>query len=553
MEFSFNKLGACQPNQIMNLNHPIDDLMTLNIYGDDDCKYCKEQLQYSYSVDTVCWSCFMSYDEALAATVELDGDFYVRVKVPGQIRKVTETIDFDTDEEAETTDYTTQLDTEFSLTSCSSDNSSSSCMYSPYSNMDGALSLQTSLVELVSCMFGVSIYYFKLAPNTGSKDITFKEYALYDVDSVKQIKMMVKDGVMPSSKPEFSDFGLDWQTDWEVEISKGMFATAFGNNAQPTEGDLIYVPMMKRMWMVNEAYEEKNGNLMWMSTTFTVSLVKYQEKGSVNLGDTQAMVDNFVKNKYEDLFGDEEGLDSGVEAVEAPRYAPNNNYAVFESDATRKYVTSAGIDINLSKMYFKGTMICENVYTFNNTSIDTMIVYQRKYCGENGVISFIISPKTTNFEGELLKCSNIIISIKQIANRCILTLENNEKSQLKLKSGESYFVWLRWSKPLNVIEFCAARYTYPENIPMYKLQPQHFIFDIDNPIKSVSKYNLEMQQPNKGDVILRGFLGSITNIKVFDVYNDNVSEILQMYPNHQHLIINDTARKLIDLNGVSMQ
>jgi hypothetical protein len=61
-----------------------------------------------------------------------------------------------------------------------------------------------------------------------------------------------------------------------------------------------------------------------------------------------------------------------------------------------------------------------------------------------------------------------------------------------------------------------------------------------------------MTQYEKKDVILRGFNGTITNFKVFDVYDDNVSEILQMFPTHQHLIINDTARKLIDMHGQSM-
>ena len=83
-----------------------------------------------------------------------------------------------------------------------------------------------------------------------------------------------------------------------------MFATAFGITAQPMEGDLIYIPMMKRMWMVNEAYEEKNGSLMWNNTTFKLALVKYQEKGSVDLGDFDSTIDSLVKTKYEDLFGD---------------------------------------------------------------------------------------------------------------------------------------------------------------------------------------------------------------------------------------------------------
>ena len=33
------------------------------------------------------------------------------------------------------------------------------------------------------------------------------------------------------------------------------------------------------------------------------------------------------------------------------------------------------------------------------------------------------------------------------------------------------------------------------------------------------------------------------------IYNDNVSELLQMYPTHQHLLINDTARRIVSLFG----
>lgn len=126
------------------------------------------------------------------------------------------------------------------------------------------MSLVQLLTESVSCMIGIPIYYFKLSANAKSKDITFKEYALMDVESVKQIKLIISDGQMPSSKPEFNDWGIDWQSDWETEISKSAFATAFGPTAQPLEGDLIYIPMMKRMWMVNEAYEEKKKHLCGM-------------------------------------------------------------------------------------------------------------------------------------------------------------------------------------------------------------------------------------------------------------------------------------------------
>ena len=149
--------------------------------------------------------------------------------------------------------------------------------------------------------------------------------------NIKQLKIIIADNQMPSSKPEFNDWGIDFQTDWETEITKGSFATAFGPTAQPMEGDLIYIPMMKRMWMVNEAYEEKKDAFMWIATTFKLALVKYQEKDSVILGDAQSFVDSVVKNKYEDLFGEDSQstLDSGEASTSAPLYAANRLYPIF--------------------------------------------------------------------------------------------------------------------------------------------------------------------------------------------------------------------------------
>ena len=62
-----------------------------------------------------------------------------------------------------------------------------------------------------------------------------------------------------------------------------------------------------------------------------------------------------------------------------------------------------------------------------------------------------------------------------------------------------------------------------------------------------------MQLETPHDVVVNGFSGNLTNIKVFDVYDDNMSELLQMYPTHQHLKINDTARPLYGLSGTQQK
>lgn len=533
-------LGQCTPYQILEFTYAMSDISNISIYNNCN-EYDKSLLQYSYSIDGVCWSCYMTYDEALANTIDLDSDFYVKIKLQGAICK----IEIDGQQNS---DYTTQLAPGFNFESEYSSNT-----YNPYANMEGALALQQNLADNVSEIVGIPVYYFKLSPDLGSKDLTFKEYTLMGIESVKQIKLVIQDGVMPSSKPEFAEWGLDFQTDWEPEISKTAFATAFGINAQPIEGDFIYIPMMKRMWMVNGAYEEKNGNLMWMATTFKVQLTKYQEKGSVDLGDTEDLVNSFVKNKYEDLFGEDinNTANSGEASTNAPVYAANNLYSVFESDATRKYMTCDSIDIMQNNVYYRGTLISDSKYVFNTNLVESTITYQQKFCGDELSISFVMSPAyTDSYEGILLECGNVKVKISQNIEKTRLYV--NDKLSIELNINETYLCVLRISKCMNLSELLAFKYTFNQNIPLYKLQNNHYYFDMDNPAaKSIGKFDIEYSTTEKSDIKVHNLFGYITNIKLYDIYNDSLSDMLQMYPTHQHLLINDTARKLVGLHGVA--
>ena len=544
---TYMSLCGCAPTQILNLNMAFNNLDNIKIFNECQEAYDLNSLMFSYSIDSLCWSCYMSYSDFLSNTIDLKTDFYVRVKIQGQISQVTL-------EDEPFYDYSTQLDSNFSFSYC--DTTSSSNIYNPYANMDGAIQLYQNLSNSVSCITGIPIYYFKLSPNVGSKDITFKEYALMDVESVKQIKLIVADGMMPSSKPEFSDFGLDWQTDWTTEITKQSFATAFGPTAQPMEGDLIYIPMMKRMWMVNEAYEEKRDGFMWVATTFKVSLVKYQEKGSVDLGNTEELVNSFVKNKYEDLFGDdnEDTRGSGEEFTEAPISAKDNLYPVFEFDAQRKYLSCEGIDIKDESTYYKGTVISDKCYYFQNMIKEKKIIYQQRYCGVDGTISFIIRPfSIKSYKDSLITIGSTKINISQSMWETTISLNKSKKCSLKLDANTTYFVMLRWSRDMNIIEISSAKYVWPEEIPMYKLQSGNYYYDIDNMVTKTDKWNIEMQINEKSQIMLKGFYGTITNIKVFDYYDDNISEIMQMYPTNNRLLVNDTARNVIGLDGYKLR
>jgi hypothetical protein len=528
-------LDGCAPLQILNINgYAFNDISNLKIYDQCGKEYDLSKLEYAYSLDNLCWSCYMNHKEFSTNTADLIQDFYLRLKIRGIIGNIT--IDGEKWE-----NYSTQLDSSFKF----SDTTRSANVYNPYINMDCAISLYQRLTESVSEIVGIECYYFKLAPNTNSRDLTFKEYALMDVSDVKHIKLIINENQMPSSKPEFNEFGLDWQNDWEVEISKVGFATAFGNKIQPTEGDLVYIPMMKRMWMVNGAWEEKKDAFMWNATTFKVALVKYQEKDSVNLGDAEDLVNTFVKNKYEDLFGDEENIGAQFDAANAE--APYNGklLPVYQSDAVRKSMNLDKISIIEDSTYYKGTLISDLKYKFNMPAKNSKeIEYQRQFCGDSGVISFIINCDVINdFETTILYIGNIRIKLKQSFTKVLLTCPNI-KQQLTLLPSKYYFVWLRWDKSLNVSEFGAAEYKWNQKIPLYKLQPAHYHYDIDHPAdKKISKWNVELTVNEKSNIFIGGFYGSIANVKIFDIYTDNVSEIMQMYPTSNHLLVNDTCRK----------
>jgi hypothetical protein len=534
-------LGACAPSQVINLNIAVNDFSLIEIYNGDTLLN-NEELDWSYSTDSAVWSCWMSYDKAGNNLFDLETDYFIRAKVNSPITKVIYN-------GIETNEYSTSLAKCFDFDNVIQNPN----QYNPYANTEYAMGLYQQLTETVNAVVGIPIYYFKLAPNVGSKDITFKEYTLMDVEAVKQIKLIVNENQMPSSKPEFSEWGFDFSTDWETEISKTMFASAFGVNAHPMEGDLVYIPMMKRMWMVNGSYEEKNEGFMWQTTTFKVALVKYQEKGSVDLGDTEDFINTLVANKYEDLFGNDENRQSGQETVECPEYAAMPIYPVFESDAVRKYVSmSEGyFDLNAklisSPKYNKGIVIAENMYDWTNVLNECIIAYQTPFIGIDGTLSFIITTGNKNCEGKLFNVGNIEININITNQKTILSVF--ELLDLELDSNATYLVYIRWSKSMNLLEMSAMHYTYPSNIPLYNLQNYHYKLDFNNIKTAVTKYDIELEQCEKKDVITYSFDGKITNIKLYDRYIDNVSELIQMYPTNQHLLINDTARKFVELPG----
>ena len=220
---------SCNIKRILKLNNAItpSEIVVIDNNGNNITEAC----MYAWSADGVCWTSWTNYYNYTRITSLLETDFYLRILISSGLSQLHVN-------ECVTTDYSISIDSTntFITDFCKENN-----LFQPYNNLDCALQLQQQLADSITCMFGIPIYYFRCEPQRETADYTFKEYVLHNVSAVKQIKLVIKDGTMPSSNPKLTEFDFDWETDWETEISKTQFATAFGDDAYPKYGDFIYL------------------------------------------------------------------------------------------------------------------------------------------------------------------------------------------------------------------------------------------------------------------------------------------------------------------------
>ena len=198
-------------------------------------------------------------------------------------------------------------------------------------------------------------------------------------------------------------------------------------------------------------------------------------------------------------------------------------------------------------------MIYGEIYTFGEVT-EKQIIYQKKYCGTEGSCSFIMSPLIATENNTIIQIGDIHINCEQTLKVTKLYINKLPDLNIEIDNSYIYFIVFRWSKALNYVELSAFKYVHNEKIPQYKLSDAHYWFDMDNPVQqNIRKFNIELIQESKGDVQLNSFVGWITNIKLFDVYNDNLEKGIMSKKSEYLMKYDDKLRKIVDLNGVSLK
>ena len=538
---------SCGIERVIQLNNAISNISLRIIDSDnnDMTQYCK----YSWSSDGVCWTGWTTYDNYLKITSRLETDFYLKIKINFGLNAVIIN-------DCVTKDYNIYIDSssQFIKDFCGESN-----LFHPYNNLDCALQLQQQLADSVVCMFGIPIYYFKCSPNKTTADYTFKEYVLHNVVSVKQIKLMIKDGQMPSSNPKLTEFDFDWETDWETEISKSQFANAFGDNAIPMYGDFIYVPMMQRMWDVNAAYDEKNEGLMWRSTTWKLQLVKYSDSTAYNDGDFEEIIDSLIPKTYENTFGKLETLEQEKESqtaqISGPMFAATNLYDIFMEDAIRKQYTKNDVAIIDKQYSHRANVTARNMYRFKNEN--GCITYQKGICGEDGTLMFIFeTPGSLDnaIKRDIIQFGNLHINLSYINNKYTISCGDLTSD---LEAFKSYLCVIRWNRKNFTTSMDIYNYKHREDIPIYKLRPEMYWFDFENPLSSIiSEYNTDFYSDSPLPCQVHAYPVQLTNIKYYNEYLDNqilFNEAIKYTTDLESCVFNDTARHISTGHGYAVK
>lgn len=245
--------------------------------------------------------------------------------------------------------------------------------FRPY-QINPAISLFRSLSNTVNQLFGHSVEYARALPLLNGRDVTLKEWTLFDVDDPCCIKVMVPNNEFPDNKINFGPMGLDFEMPFEVHITKDYFEDMFGIGSAPQKRDIVYFPLTNRIYEVQSSYLYRD--FMQKPIYWKVALAKYAPKSNrTETQDGRLFLDSISANT-EELFG-EILRDDELEKTKPQQYDPKIGSQLY--DPIRKYINN---DLLIVAQDFKNfyTLISNSQYdlstVFDQTKPTDAVIYK---------------------------------------------------------------------------------------------------------------------------------------------------------------------------------
>lgn len=185
------------------------------------------------------------------------------------------------------------------------------------------LSLQTNKI------FGHEVIYFKTEPDRDGGDFVFKEWTLFKTTERKCIKVMVPENKFPDNKPNFTEFGVDFEVPFEIHIDHTYFQMMFGKGSQPRKRDYLFFPLVNRMYEIQGSYLYRG--FMMEPIYWRIQLTKFHPNIDMLMkASDRTFLDNLIVSS-DQLFG-AEAASQRADAVDKQQYTTISQ----RSDEVRK-------------------------------------------------------------------------------------------------------------------------------------------------------------------------------------------------------------------------
>jgi hypothetical protein len=216
--------------------------------------------------------------------------------------------------------------------------------FKPYA-VNKAVNLYNDLSFMVNKIFGFEVNYYSVQPQARGRDVSLREYTLFDVVDEKCVKIMVPNNQFPDNKINFDPFGLQFEEPFEIHIDKRYFEEMFGKGSQPRKRDIIYFPLTNRIYEINSMYLFRD--FMYSPIYFKIELKKYQPKSNTYFQDPAYKEElDGITLTTESLFGEE--ISAEEKKIAKPQQYGTIN--TLTQDPVREYIykdlSIVGYDLN---------------------------------------------------------------------------------------------------------------------------------------------------------------------------------------------------------------
>lgn len=116
---------------------------------------------------------------------------------------------------------------------------------------------------------------------------------------------------------------------------------------------------------------------------------------------------------------------------------------------------------------------------------------------------------------------------------------------------------IRWNKLNYTISMNIYDYKHRSDVPIYKLRPEMYWFDFENPVyNEISEYNTDLCILNPQPCQIHAYPVQLTNIKYYNNYLDDkemLIEAVKYTSDNEYCIINDNAKHINTGHGYAVK